>query len=555
MTSSITSTNGALILEEPLIRTPFELLRRSHRSAQRQVEKDFNAVSIALQSISKSLNASSSSDEGRQSLVKKLGAVEERAKGLKRKLDDLQPNTNEPTPLRSRLEYLNTLVPSPGIPSTEEKETKPTNGHDEMEVDGEEKEKEIKSTTPSSSTPTSDNTMDRYIVDYLLRTGRLKAAEALSKKQNIEPLVDIKLFAELNKIENALIENHSCAEALAWCGENRGTLKKTKNNLEFTLRLQEFIEICRKRDMTSAITYSRKNLAPWASTHLADIQQGMILLTFGEKTDVNSYKKLYDPSRWAIVRDQFRSTFLTLYSLPSQSVLSLALSAGLSSLRLPSCVQHVKSTSQSKDSESNSALKNDTLTSSSSSPHIPLLPAAPPLHNLESILVNDAFGGDSGSGGGNGSGGQREHFTSPLGGDLYISHHHLTHPHTHTSNLVETQNIAENKVEDDGDEDDEEDLHTHPDKKVGNVDCPTCDENLKVLTAELPLSHHVNSTIVCRLSGKLMDSENQPLAFPNGYVYSTNALREMANSNFDVVTCPRTRETCAFSRLRKVYIS
>lgn len=40
--------------------------------------------------------------------------------------------------------------------------------------------------------------------------------------------MDIKLFAELAKIENALVERHSCTEGLAWCGENRGTLKKTK---------------------------------------------------------------------------------------------------------------------------------------------------------------------------------------------------------------------------------------------------------------------------------------------------------------------------------------
>jgi hypothetical protein len=41
-------------------------------------------------------------------------------------------------------------------------------------------------------------------------------------------LVDMKLFAELVRIETALVEKQSVAEALAWCGENRGTLKKTK---------------------------------------------------------------------------------------------------------------------------------------------------------------------------------------------------------------------------------------------------------------------------------------------------------------------------------------
>lgn len=43
--------------------------------------------------------------------------------------------------------------------------------------------------------------------------------------------MDIRLFVELIRIETALVENRSVTEALAWCGENRGTLKKTKVSL------------------------------------------------------------------------------------------------------------------------------------------------------------------------------------------------------------------------------------------------------------------------------------------------------------------------------------
>jgi hypothetical protein len=59
------------------------------------------------------------------------------------------------------------------------------------------------------------------------------------------------------------------------------------------------------------------------------------------------------------------------------------------------------------------------------------------------------------------------------------------------------------------------------DVETGNVDCPACDLNLRVLSQGIPMSHHVNSTIVCRISGEVMDSENEPLAFPNGNVYSS----------------------------------
>src|SRR2546421_431998 len=118
--------------------------------------------------------------------------------------------------------------------------------------------------------------------------------------------------------------------------------------------MQEYIELCRIRKVPEAIVYSRKNLAPWAATHLVELQQ-----------------------------------------------------------------------------------------------------ATPPLHDLDDILTNiyaDSIG-------------------SP--------------PVTATEPL---------------------------DIETGNIDCPSCDVNLRVLTGQIPMSHHVNSTIVCRISGEVMDSENEPLA-------------------------------------------
>jgi macrophage erythroblast attacher len=63
-------------------------------------------------------------------------------------------------------------------------------------------------------------------------------------------------------------------------------------------------------------------------------------------------------------------------------------------------------------------------------------------------------------------------------------------------------------------------LPTCYDHDMKNPDCPVCDPWLGKLAEEVPFSHHVNSTIVCRLSGKIMDEDNAPMAFPNGYVYS-----------------------------------
>lgn len=60
----------------------------------------------------------------------------------------------------------------------------------------------------------------------------------------------------------------------------------------------------------------------------------------------------------------------------------------------------------------------------------------------------------------------------------------------------------------------------HPEHPQRNIDCPSCGQHLGVLARQAPYSHHVNSTMVCRISGEVMDDENYPMAFPNGYVYS-----------------------------------
>ncbi|KDN47068.1 hypothetical protein RSAG8_03845, partial [Rhizoctonia solani AG-8 WAC10335] len=89
-----------------------------------------------------------------------------------------------------------------------------------------------------------------------------------------------------------------------------------------------------------------------------------------------------------------------------------------------------------------------------------------------------------------------------------------------------------------------------------NVDCPVCDtDGLGVLAKEVPWSHHVNSVIVCRITGKIMDGDNPPLCLPNGQVYSQRALEEQAAKNNGQVTCPKTGDVFSFQQTKKMFIS
>ena len=64
-------------------------------------------------------------------------------------------------------------------------------------------------------------------------------------------------------------------------------------------------------------------------------------------------------------------------------------------------------------------------------------------------------------------------------------------------------------------------LKTHScSSREKNVNCPVCVE-FGELAEGLPTAHFVNSSLVCRMSGRLMDESNPPLVLPNGQVYST----------------------------------
>ena len=54
----------------------------------------------------------------------------------------------------------------------------------------------------------------------------------------------------------------------------------------------------------------------------------------------------------------------------------------------------------------------------------------------------------------------------------------------------------------------------------------TCDADMHTLAQGLPWSHAMNSHLVCRISGDMMDEHNPPLMLPNGRVYSRKAWRE-----------------------------
>jgi macrophage erythroblast attacher len=177
--------------------------------------------------------------------------------------------------------------------------------------------------------------IDRILVDHMLRSGYYEAASQLAHAADITQLVDIDIFTAARGVTEGL-QRHDCTAALAWCDANRSRLRKAKSQLEFRLRLQEFVELLRKGHAADAIAYARTHMAQWGSQYLPELQRAAGALAFRPATTCPRYAALYAEERWGELADMFRGELYKLHAQPPVSALTVHLEAGLSALKTPS---------------------------------------------------------------------------------------------------------------------------------------------------------------------------------------------------------------------------
>lgn len=96
---------------------------------------------------------------------------------------------------------------------------------------------------------------------------------------------------------------------------------------------------------------------------------------------------------------------------------------------------------------------------------------------------------------------------------------------------------------------------SHPTTNTNNSECPACTGPLKQLAKQLPYGHFEQTKLRCRLTGRLMTSNDPPMALPNGQVYSESGLRMLAGwkEGGTVVKCPVTGNQFLISEARKCF--
>lgn len=295
-----------LLLDQPLLRLPYELMRKNFRSAHFTVEKESLAVKNLLKdTATKSLNGRASPDD----VLRNIDSMLARVRGIKRKLSACaDEEARLYRHLDARAAHLGELASMQTLDDVKYEQW-------------------------------SRRRLDRLLVDYLLRHGYNNSATALADERGMRDLVDVETFVQMSKIQESL-RNRSVTEALSWCIDNKKELRKIDSNLEFMLRFQQYIELVRSQSMPrflEAITHARKYLIPLKETYPLQVNQAAGLLAVKPDRTGDSYDDLWSLDRWEMLADLFTSTHNRLLSLPSFPLLHIALSSGLSALKTPAC--------------------------------------------------------------------------------------------------------------------------------------------------------------------------------------------------------------------------
>ncbi|GAA5829346.1 hypothetical protein JCM11251_005015 [Rhodosporidiobolus azoricus] len=510
-----------LLLDSASLKAPLDRLRRIHKQTGKTYDYNLNPQSTFAHDLdallARAANPTSSPPLTPDDALKSIDAMLTRMRGLKRKLTDLKQQSDKAVRVvQARVDHLGALPDSIEDPQY---------------------------------APWARKRLSHQLVDYMLRANPplKQTAKEVAREEGIEDLVDGELWDEMAKVEKGL-EAKRLDEVLSWVGENRTALKKLKSPLEFTIHLQCYIELCRSRDLLGAMKYARKHLSPAAvaemndadedgpdgtatrgapagpgkGSHMTELSRAMALLAYPPDTTCLVYQELYSPSRWTTLRTLFRTTFLSLHSLPSIPLLHMSLQAGLASLKTPICcpVPAGAPVAPASAYPLNKPLRT-TITADG-----------------EIVLSSPAA-------------------TSPVptpsptpapGGAFTSSSLAVPPTGTSTPSAMPTSTAVHAPLE------------GRP-----SPHCPLCSSSLQKLGAEVPYSHHVNSTIVCGITGRVVEGDGgeggQLVALVSrvtgeGRVYSKEGLAFRASQHPEgKLVEPVTGEVFEWDELKKVFIS
>ncbi|KAL9890262.1 E3 ubiquitin-protein transferase Katazuke isoform 1-T1 [Glossina fuscipes fuscipes] len=294
-------------LEHSTLKVPYEIINKKFRVAQKAIDREADQVQLASKEVEKALKVSvhpTISDISRL-----VGCVVQRIQVLKRKAEEnIEDELNSSYVCKRKIEHLKGIAP-------------PENNNEIWQASFD-KWKRVR--------------IDRMVVEHLLRMGYYKTAERLASQSNIQHLTNLDIFHVSREVENDLA-NYKTTKCVLWCIDNKSKLRKINSNIEFDLRVQEFVELIRKNLRAEAVMHARKHFPAFEKTQIKEICECMALLAYQPDTTIEPYKSLFGMKRWKELVIKFRNENYRLFQLSTQSLLTVAIQAGLSALKTPQC--------------------------------------------------------------------------------------------------------------------------------------------------------------------------------------------------------------------------
>lgn len=303
-------------LEHPTLKVPYEILNKKFRAGQKVIDREANHVANSLAEVDRLLTATAAAEEGdpavaiiageeKAAMLRQLDALKQQLQQLKAKsVEAVEEEVGMARILGRRVDHL--------------------------------KEGCSPDSSPVHLKQWRKVRLDRMLVEHFLRSGLYDTAIQLSQTTGIQDLTNLEVFLTAKEVEESL-QAGDITKCLAWCYDNKSKLRKMKSSLEFNVRLQEFVELVKKGNRLEAVRHAKKYLATDENQQLGLVQQGMGMLAFPLDTPIQPYRDLLDSSRWQALIEQFRTENFRLHQLSNQSVFSVALQSGMSSLKTPHC--------------------------------------------------------------------------------------------------------------------------------------------------------------------------------------------------------------------------
>ncbi|XP_038649261.1 E3 ubiquitin-protein transferase MAEA isoform X2 [Scyliorhinus canicula] len=364
------------VQEYPTLKVPYETLNKRFRAAQKNIDRETSHVTMVVAELEKTLSNCPAVD----SVVTLLDGVVEKLSALKRKaVESIQAEDESAKLCKRRIEHLKEHSSDQaaavnmwkkkrmdrmmvehllrcGYYNTAVKLTKQSGIEDLVNIDMFLTAKEVEESLERQETATClawchDNksrlrkmkidfptwVMQPVLVD--LSDVSMQYQEELSEIQNdesVKTLFNIKgAMAWLcDETETKYPNSTSRHEAQ---GSHYLYSNYLESCLEFSLRIQEFIELIRQNKRLEAVRHARRHFSQAEGGQLDEVRQVMGMLAFPSDTHISPYKDLLDPARWKMLIQQFRYDNYRLHQLGNSSVFTITLQAGLSAIKTPQC--------------------------------------------------------------------------------------------------------------------------------------------------------------------------------------------------------------------------